>query len=66
MLLAVLGITELLERLLLEELLVGRDAGALELLDLLCELLVGLLVLLGLVPVLVVGLFGVALCGVVL
>lgn len=66
MLLAVFGITELLERLLLEELLVGRDAGALELLDLLGELFAGLLVLLGRVPVLVVGLFGVALCGVVL
>lgn len=61
MLLAVLGITELLERLLPEELLVGLAVEALELLDLLGELLTGLLVLFGRVPVLVVGLFGMVL-----
>lgn len=57
MLRAVLGITELLERLLP----VGRDDEALELFDLLGELLVGLLVLFGRAPVLVVGLVGVVL-----
>ena len=73
MLRAVLGITELLERLLSEELLVGRDDEALELFDLLGELLVGLLVLLGCAPVLglegevlLVGRLGVVLLGALL
>lgn len=61
MLLAVLGITELLERLLPEELLVGLAVEALELLDLLGELFAGLLVLFGRVPVPVAGLFGMVL-----